>query len=72
MSNDLNLPWKVVPFSEDSEWVDIHDCKGAEVAQCLMPKVAAHIVKCVNNYNTLVAALETVLAAIGYGDESDE
>jgi len=59
MSNEMNLPWKLQPLGRGQ--AEVLDNFGRLILT--MPlHLAAHIVKCVNNHNALVEALETVLA----------
>ncbi len=60
MSNDLNLPWKIGHM--ETHQASIQDATGLTRIGWLTPAVAEHIVRCVNNHDALVAALETVLA----------
>ena len=60
MSNEMNLPWDV--YRINSIRGSIIDSERSTVTNHIDPARAAHIVKCVNNHDALVAALETVLA----------
>ena len=58
MSNEMNLPWKYREFHRG--YGVVFDSAGSVILYPT-PELAAHIAKCVNSHDALVAALEEIL-----------
>ena len=55
MSNEMNLPLKIGAMESGQYAID--DAKGQEITGWIEPEHAAHIVRCVNSHDALVALL---------------
>ena len=65
MNAHTPVPWGETPMANGSWWlhgVDTVDCDGEHIGEIRNPSDAAHIVRCVNAFPKLVAALEGLLA----------
>ena len=59
MSNDLNLPWCSLPYTRD--YATVYTTKKEALIATMQAEYAAHIVKCVNEHEGLVAALKVAI-----------
>lgn len=60
MSNEQKTLWYSLPYTRD--YATVYTSSGETLIATMKAEHAAQIVRCVNNHDALVAALETVLA----------